>query len=523
MLDNSKIIFVSDFFSNELVGGAELTTDALLSFYKHPVIKLKSANITSESINLYKDYYWVFGNFSQLNFNLISLIIKKLKYSIIEYDYKHCKYRSFEKHCLEEGRCNCNELEYGKLINLFFMSAKSIFWMSKLQKDLTIARFENLSKKENIILSSVFSEDQLKKIIQLSNNDKNKNSWTYLKSLSWVKGTKEAESFLGERLNVSRCIENLSYDETLKLLAESENLVYLPCGSDTCPRLVIEAKLLNCNLHLNHNVQHQYESWFSSTQENLINYLKNNNKLFWNNLEKYLSKNNIKNPLNEKISVLIPARNCAKTIEASLNSVINQTYNNLEILIIVNDSSDLTFDIAKKYEKKDHRIKVLTSDVGIVSALNVGLRASTGNIIARQDSDDIWYLNKLELQYEYMIHNGFDILGTQIDVNMSGVMSEFYYPLEHKECVNWLLSSRNPIAHPSVIFNKKILNKLGGYWEMFPFAEDMDLWFRAIAYYKIGNMPHKSMLYNYVKKDEHNPAISHIITQYYKTLYGVKC
>ena len=520
MLENQKIIFVSDFFSDEILGGAELSSEALLSYYKHPVLKLKSKNITPELINLYSNYFWIFGNFSHLNHKLFELIIKKINYSIIEYDYKHCKYRSFEKHSSEEGRCNCNESEHGKLINLFFMSAKSIFWMSQLQKDLTTARFQNLLKKDNFILSSIFSNDQLHKILSLQNL-KQKDSWTYLKSNSWVKGTPQTESFLKDKLKQSRPIQNLSYNETLNLLSETENLVYLPAGSDTCPRLVIEAKLLDCNLHLNHNVQHQYEDWFKHSKQDLINYLQNNNKIFWNNIEKYVPKN-VKNPLNEKISVIIPVRNSEKTLEKSLNSVINQTYKNLEIIIVINGSSDSSYDISKKYEKKDHRIKVISSEPGIVSALNTGLRASTGNIIARQDSDDVWYQNKIELQYEYMVHNGFDILGTQLDFNSSGNIFETNYPLEHQNCVNWLLNSQNPIAHPSVMFNKKILNKLGGYWEMFPYAEDMDLWFRAIPHYKIGNTPFKGMLYNFVKKNEHNDNISHIIAHYYKNLYGIK-
>ena len=401
------------------------------------------------------------------------------------------------------------------------MSAKSIFWMSELQRDLTIARFHNLSKKENIILSSVFSEDQFKNIINLSNNHKKQNSWTYLKSSSWVKGTKEAESFLGEKLKISSPIENSSYDETLKLLSETENLVYLPAGSDTCPRLVIEAKLLNCNLHLNHNVQHQYESWFSSSKEELINYLENNHKLFWNNIQKYIPKN-VKNPLNEKISVIIPVRNSEKTLEKSLNSVINQTYKNLEILIIINDSNDLSYEISKRFAKKDHRIKILNSEPGIVSALNTGLRASTGNIIARQDSDDVWYHNKIELQYEYMIHNGFDILGTQMDINSSGFLSESNYPLDHDDCVKWLLNSNNPIGHPTVMFKKKIMNKLGGYWELYPYAEDMDLWFRSIPYFKIGNMKFKGILYNYVRKNDYNSNVPQIMAHHYRTIYGIK-
>lgn len=514
-----NLVFVSDFYSDEILGGAELTTDALLSYNNSPVLKIKSSNITPEFINLYSSYYWVFGNFSHLNVNLLSLISKKIKYSIIEYDYKHCEHRSFEKHASLSGYCDCNNSEFGKLINNFFMNAKSIFWMSQLQKDVTISKFPNLSQKENIILSSVFSKDQLEKILSLKENIKIKDSWAYLKSKSWVKGTAEAESFLKDKS--SRPIENLSYNETLQLLSESENLVYLPTGSDTCPRLVIEAKLLNCNLHLNSNVQHQYEEWFKDNHDITVEYLRNNHELFWNNIKKYVSKNKI-NPLNQKISVIIPVRNSEKTIEKSLESVLNQTYKNLEVLVVINGTSDKTDEIVRKMQKKDHRIRILYSEPGIVPALNMGLRFSTGELIARQDSDDIWYKNKIELQYEYMIHNGFDVLGMQMDINSNGVMSESNYPLTYNECVNWLLNSNNPIGHPTVLFKKKILDKIGGYWEMFPYAEDMDLWFRCIKHYKIGNMPTKGILYNFTRKQDYNHNVPIIMSQIYRNLYGVK-
>ena len=514
-----SLIFVSDFYSDEVLGGAELTTDALLSYNNSPVLKIKSSNITQEFINLYSSHYWIFGNFSHLNLNLLSSISKKIKYSIIEYDYKHCKHRSFEKHANSEGICDCDNSEFGKLINSFFMNAKSIFWMSQLQKDITISKFPNLSQKENIILSSVFSKDQLEKILSLKDKEKIKDSWAYLKSNSWVKGTKEAEIFLKDKH--SRPIENLSYDETLQLLSESENLVYLPAGSDTCPRLVIEAKLLNCNLHLNSNVQHQYEDWFKHYDSMIIvEYLKNNHQLFWDNIKKYKIKN-VSNPLNQKISVIIPVRNGEKTIEKSLESVLNQTYKNLEVLVVINGTTDKTDEIVRKIQKKDHRLRILYSEPGIVPALNFGIRSSTGDFIARQDCDDIWYKNKLEIQYEYMIHNGFDVLGMQMDVNSNGIMSQSNYPTSYNECVNWLLNSHNPIGHPTVLFKKKILDKVGGYWEMFPYAEDMDLWFRCIKHYKIGNMPSKGILHNFTRKQDYNFNIPKVVSQFYRNLYGI--
>ena len=92
------IIFVSDNFIEQYVGGAELTTDAIMKDSLLPVAKLLSRNVNTREMEKYKEHFWVFGNFALVPEECLIYAAKNLNYGVLEYDYKYCIYRSPEKH-----------------------------------------------------------------------------------------------------------------------------------------------------------------------------------------------------------------------------------------------------------------------------------------------------------------------------------------------------------------------------------------------------------------------------------------
>lgn len=112
----------------------------------------------------------------------------------------------------------------------------------------------------------------------------------------------------------------------------------------------------------------------------------------------------MKSPL---VSIIMPAYNAEKFIEESIESVINQSYKNWELLIVNDCSRDLTAKIIEIYSLKDRRIKIFTQkeNKGVVEARNRALKESKGKYIAFLDSDDLWEKNKLEIQIKYMQKN----------------------------------------------------------------------------------------------------------------------
>ena len=136
-------------------------------------------------------------------------------------------------------------------------------------------------------------------------------------------------------------------------------------------------------------------------------------------IEFFLGRNKIS--LNDKISVIIPTYNRGKSIIQSINSVLDQTYHNLEILIVDDCSTDDTEYLISKID--DPRVKYikLKENKGASFARNIGIKISTGKYITFQDSDDIYKANKIEKQYINLIkkNSDFDFCKICLHINNS--------------------------------------------------------------------------------------------------------
>jgi hypothetical protein len=278
------MFFVSDYFIDTYSGGAELTSEAIIQTSYANIEKIQSVNITEDFLVANKEEYWIFGNFATVPPAILLYVAKHLNYSVLEYDYKYCKYRSPEKHVVAtKEECNCHEVHNGKLVSLFFAKAKSLWFMSEKQKEHYEKVFPFLEDQNSFVLSSVFSVETLK-CLKALNTEKN-NKWLVVNSGSWVKGTQAAIEYASHHNLEYFLAENLSYPDMLNALANCLGLIFLPLGKDTCPRLVIEAKLLDCKLIINDNVQHATEGWFAN-KNSIYTYLEQRPDIFWTEIRK---------------------------------------------------------------------------------------------------------------------------------------------------------------------------------------------------------------------------------------------
>lgn len=110
-------------------------------------------------------------------------------------------------------------------------------------------------------------------------------------------------------------------------------------------------------------------------------------------------------------SIIMPLYNCSYYLEQAINSVHSQSYDNWELIIVDDCSTDNSLDIAKTLAEKDYRIKVLglKQNLGATNARNIAIEAAQGRFIAFLDSDDIWNSNKLQKQINFMIKNDVDV------------------------------------------------------------------------------------------------------------------
>lgn len=293
--DDVQIVFVSDMFVEDYPGGAELTTEALIKKSPFKVFKLHSKDVTLELLKQGHSRFWIFGNFAMMDLNLIPTIVGNMRYSVVEYDYKYCRYRSPEKHLMiDKVPCDCHNQTHGKMISAFYYGAMGLWWMSEKQKDKYHTMFPFLAEKDNVVLSSVFDDETFVNVKRLREKykDTERKGWIAIGSDSWVKGAEASERWCKENEKEYETVWNLPYDQVLEKLAQAEGFVCLPEGGDTCPRMVIEAKLLGCKLQLNDNVQHKDEEWFATDDLSLTEeYLYANRKLFWSGIKAMMEYN----------------------------------------------------------------------------------------------------------------------------------------------------------------------------------------------------------------------------------------
>jgi len=350
----TEIIFVSDVFAEQYAGGAELTTEALIKRSPVPVQKIWSRDVNLDLLRQGSQKYWIFGNFASLDFNLIPTIVANINYSILEYDYKYCKYRSPEKHLfIEKEPCNCENTPHGKMISAFFFGAKSLWWMSEAQQKFYCNLFPFLSGQKNTVLSSVFDDEFFINIKHLreKNASKRTEKWSVMGSGSWIKGTDLAEEWCKKNGYDYEVVGNLPYEKALERLAQSTGFVYLPKGMDTCPRMVIEAKLLGCQLHLNNDVQHANEEWFNTDNiQEIEEYLYASRDLFWRH---------IMDDANHQVSIsgYTTTRNCIeqgypwKDCIGSLLSFCS------EVIVVDGGSTDGTWEELLAWSEKEEKIR----------------------------------------------------------------------------------------------------------------------------------------------------------------------
>jgi glycosyltransferase involved in cell wall biosynthesis len=183
-----------------------------------------------------------------------------------------------------------------------------------------------------------------------------------------------------------------------------------------------------------------------------------------------------------KISIIMPVYNGEVFLKKAIESILNQTYRDFELIITYDESSDNSLDIISKYIKNDSRIILLKGQKrGLLKSLNDAIKISSGEYIARMDADDESDSFRLENQLEFIEKNNLDICGGHcLLLDKNGKINGLnVVPISHKMCTLSLLF-KVPFAHPSVMIRKRFLdeNFLEYGQSKYQIAEDLDLWLR---------------------------------------------
>ena len=175
---------------------------------------------------------------------------------------------------------------------------------------------------------------------------------------------------------------------------------------------------------------------------------------------------------NKLISVIMSVFNNEKDVNDAVKSILNQTYNNFEFLIMDDASEDDTLSILKNF--KDKRIKLFHNEqnIGLTKSLNVLISKSKGHFIARQDADDLSLKTRFEDQINVLQNKNVKACTTRAKIKNSKKIIpkwSFYIPQ------NIAIKYKNPFIHGTLMIDKETLEKIGKYDERFKYAQDFKL------------------------------------------------
>lgn len=204
-----------------------------------------------------------------------------------------------------------------------------------------------------------------------------------------------------------------------------------------------------------------------------------------------------------RVTVLMSVYNSEIYLPEAIESILNQTFNDFEFLIINDGSKDKSLQIIEKYAKQDNRIRIISRpNKGLVASLNQGISLAKGEFLARMDSDDISLPSRLEKEVIYLdSHPEVSLIGSNyIVMDEKGKQLVTTNIFTHPDDLKVAQVTCNQYGHGSIMARLKVLKRLGGYDSSVGHVEDYHLWTRISRVEDIANF--EEPLYIYRRNSE---------------------
>ena len=182
---------------------------------------------------------------------------------------------------------------------------------------------------------------------------------------------------------------------------------------------------------------------------------------------------------NPAISVIMSVFNAEDTIEDCIKSILSQTFDSFELLIVNDASTDNTHKLLEKFSKEDKRIKVFinSENIGLTKSLNSILSKAKGKYIARQDADDISLPKRFEKQIEFIQRRKYEIVVSRArNLHDESIIPKFSFIIPSKILIRF----KNPFIHGTLFASKDLLERLNFYNEEYYYAQDYELFSRIL-------------------------------------------
>ena len=199
--------------------------------------------------------------------------------------------------------------------------------------------------------------------------------------------------------------------------------------------------------------------------------------------------------------------NAEDFLDASVRSVLEQSFSDFEFIIINDGSTDHSREKLEQYARQDNRIRLISRpNKGLTPTLNEALKLAHGEFIARMDADDVTAPDRLKLQVDFMrSHPNVSLLGGAYELidGAGRYLTTITPPPDDATLQENALSGRTPICHPLAMFRREAAEQVGGYDEQFAVAQDLDLWLKLGEVGKLAALPQVLLKYR-----QHEDSVS---------------
>ena len=396
----SKIVFISDFFIEEIRGGAEFCNDALSKLLQQnfTVERHKSQFISPELIKSNKGAFFIVANFFLLS-EESKQELSNHRYVIFEHDHKYVESNnpSLYKNFLAPE---------SQIINRqFYKNARAVICQSKkhaevLQKNTVLNNIVNAG-------GNIWTEQQIQ-TLRDNLNAKKTIEFALLRSNNKNKGMPAAIDFCIKNKLQFEYLENQPHDMFVQNLSKVKHLIFFPQWLESYNRLSVEARILGCKLITNQLLGVASEDYFKLKGEELLDYLVENNERLFQRWCSLIEKNEIdfiQSVELPKVTIFCPIYNAEKYIENFLSDIKNQTiFDRCELIIINANSPQDEEKYIKPFMKENKNViyKKLNYRATVMETENMALKMATGEFFAQACVDDVHDKEYLEILAKHL-------------------------------------------------------------------------------------------------------------------------
>ena len=479
---NNKIIFIADFFADEIIGGGELNNEELISILQERnmrVEKIKSQSVTIDFLLQNENSNFIISNFIELHLDCREWITENANYCIYEHDHKYtisrnpAIYRNYK-------------VPKRDLVNYhFYKNAKKVICQTDFHKEIACKNLD----LDNIISigGNIWSVQILEKLRQFSKKEK-KTACSIMNSQTPHKNTNKAIQYCKSKSFEYELISDANYINFLDKMSNNKTFVFFPGTPETLSRVVCEARMMGMAVVTNDLVGAAKESWFDKKGPQLVDHMLEKRQKIADIVVESFDKKVTKS--DKLISIISTFHEGGGFLQGFLDNIVEQTiFDQCELILVDSASQNKEREVVEKYMKKYNNIVYYRIDKLLkpTPCLNMAIKKANGKYITFAFLDDRKSKDCLETLYNAITNSEVSLVYGNVaqskkanetfEENDLKILSEHSKPEFSRENMVKCLPGPMPLWRRAIheqcgLFDEDNNN----------YADDWEMWLRAVSY-----------------------------------------